>query len=65
MIMINSNIRRNERGKRYGASSARPYRNLGDSFQLDRDRMDWLQVNDYCNTVDQVLEYVNEARADE
>ena len=43
----------------------RLYRNLGDSFQLDRDKMDWLQGNDYCNTVAQVLEHVNEARADE
>ena len=43
----------------------RLYRNLGGSFQLDRGRMDWLQVNDYCNTVAQVLEHVNEARADE
>ena len=43
----------------------RLYRNMGDSFQLDRDKMDWLQVNDYCNTVDQVLEHVNEAAANE
>ena len=43
----------------------RLYRNLGDSFQLDRDKMDWLQVNDYCNTIDQVMEHVKEAAADE
>ena len=43
----------------------RLYRNMGDSFQLDRDKMDWLQVNDYCNTIDQVMEHVQEAAANE
>ena len=43
----------------------RLYRNMGDSFRLDRDKMDWLQVNDYCNTIEQVMEHVNEAAANE
>ena len=43
----------------------RLYRNMGDNFQLDRDKMDWLQVNDYCNTIDQVMEHVKEAAANE
>lgn len=44
---------------------ARLYQNKGDSFVLDRDRMDWLQVNDYCNSIEQVMEHAMEARADE
>lgn len=40
---------------------ARLYRNMGDSFRLDRDKMDWLQANDLCNTIEQVMEHVNEA----
>lgn len=41
----------------------RLYQNMGYSFRLDTDKMDYLNANGFNNTIDEVMQHIPEAQA--
>lgn len=42
------------------SNEVRLYRNMGYSFRLDSDRMDWLNANGYNRNIDEVMAHVKD-----